>query len=282
MIPIDKFTEDTYIELEYQLLNYVEQVALKFNPDMGFDDNGNMSPCSTQAIERFKRRYNIGRINVNFKFEDYLHNKEVQATLQELGVDIEKFWYLLLFIMDYTEGSCWNATEIKESPKEQLEKLINLIAYNCSDINRVTGATFTTPITITINAKGKQTLTLDNPNTIAYLGLLCAKGINSIEDESILSLKYSDFKDTITEADSMRICLFAKMFLYFFEENTQFNKRQKKGSTVSLSKNLLISRLAYFAKLTTNKSYLEDDDNLKKIIKQYGNKELSTMNNVYF
>lgn len=157
-----------------------------------------------------------------------------------------------------------------------------MIADNCSDINRVTGATFTTPITITINAKGKQALTLDNPNIIAYLGLLCAKGINSIEDESILSLKYNDFKDTITEANSMRICLFAKMFLHFFEENKQFNKRQKKGSTVSLSKNLLISRLAYFAKLTTNKSYLDDDDNLKKIIKQYGDKELSTMNNIYF
>ena len=191
------------------------------------------------------------------------------------------FWYLLLFVMDYTEGSCWNATEVKESPKEQLEELANLIADNCSDINKVSGATFSTPITITINAKGKQTLTIDNPNTIAYIGLLCAKGINEIEDNSILSLKYSN-DDTLTVSDSMRICLFAKMLLYFFEVNKQFNKRQKKGSTISLSKNLLISRLAYFAKLTTNKNYIEDDDNLKKIIKDYGSKEITTANNYYF
>ncbi|MFK2747911.1 hypothetical protein ACIXUO_04665 [Bacteroides fragilis] len=282
MYAIDKFTEDIYIEKEYQLLEYMEQVALKFNPDMGFDDDGNMHPCGTQAIERFKRRYNIGRINVNFKFEDYLHNKEAQATLQELGVDIEKFWYLLLFIMDYTEGSCWNATEIKESPKEQLEKLINLIADNCSDINRVTGATFTSPITITINAKGKQTLTIDHPNTIAYIGILCAKGISDIENDSILSLRYSDFKDTITESDSMRIYLFAKMFLYFFEENKQFNKRQKKGDIISLGKHLLISRLACFTGLTSNKKYSEDESPLKAILKDYSNKELSIANNYYF
>lgn len=281
-MPIDKFTEDCYVETEYLLLDYMEQVALKFNPDMAYDDEGNMYPYGTQALERFKRRYNRGKININFKYEDYLHNNNIQATLQELGVDIEKFWYLLLFVMDYTSGCCWDAIVVKESPKEQLDKLINLITDNCSDINHISGATFNTPITITINIKGKQTYTIDNPNAIAYLGMLCANGINGIEENSILSLEHSNLIDKITTSDSKRICLFANMLLYFFETNKQFNKRQKKGSTISLSKNLLISRLVYFTKLTTNKNYLEDDDNLKKIIKDYSNKELSTINNYYF
>lgn len=281
-MPIDKFTEDYYIETEYQLLNYMEQVALKFNPDMAYDDEGNMYSYGTQALERFKRRYNRGKISINFNYEDYLHNNNIQATLQELGVDIEKFWYLLLFVMDYTSGYCWDAIEVKESPKEQLNKFTSLITDNCSDINHISGATFNTPVTITINVKGKQTYTIDNPNAIAYLGMLCANGINGIEENSILSLEHSNLIDKITTSDSMRICLFANMLLYFFETNKQFNKRQKKGSTISLSKNLLISRLAYFTKLTTNKNYLEDDDNLKKVIKDYSNKELSTINNFYF
>lgn len=281
-MPIDKFTEDYYIETEYQLLNYMEQVALKFNPDMAYDDEGNMYSYGTQALERFKRRYNRGKISINFNYEDYLHNNNIQATLQELGVDIEKFWYLLLFVMDYTSGYCWDAIEVKESPKEQLNKFTSLITDNCSDINHISGATFNTPVTITINVKGKQSYTIDNPNAIAYLGMLCANGINGIEENSILSLEHSNLIDKITTSDSMRICLFANMLLYFFETNKQFNKRQKKGSTISLSKNLLISRLAYFTKLTTNKNYLEDDDNLKKVIKDYSNKELSTINNYYF
>lgn len=281
-MPIDKFTEDYYIETEYQLLNYMEQVALKFNPDMAYDDEGNMYSYGTQALERFKRRYNRGKISINFNYEDYLHNNNIQATLQELGVDIEKFWYLLLFVMDYTSGYCWDAIEVKESPKEQLNKFTSLITDNCSDINHISGTTFNTPVTITINVKGKQSYTIDNPNAIAYLGMLCANGINGIEENSILSLEHSNLIDKITTSDSMRICLFANMLLYFFETNKQFNKRQKKGSTISLSKNLLISRLAYFTKLTTNKNYLEDDDNLKKVIKDYSNKELSTINNYYF
>ena len=281
-MPIDKFTEDYYIETEYQLLNYMEQVALKFNPDMAYDDEGNMYSYGTQALERFKRRYNRGKISINFNYEDYLHNNNIQATLQELGVDIEKFWYLLLFVMDYTSGYCWDAIDVKESPKEQLNKFTSLITDNCSDINHISGATFNTPVTITINVKGKQSYTIDNPNAIAYLGMLCANGINGIEENSILSLEHSNLIDKITTSDSMRICLFANMLLYFFETNKQFNKRQKKGSAISLSKNLLISRLAYFTKLTTNKNYLEDDDNLKKVIKDYSNKELSTINNFYF
>lgn len=280
-MPIDKFTEDTYIETEYQVLDYIEQVALEFNPDMAYDADGNTYPCGTLAIERFKVRYNRKFIDIKFKYEDYLHNKDVQDTLKELGVDIDKFWYLLLYVMDYTAGCCWDAIEVKESPKEQLEKLVNLIADNCSDYNSISGATFSTPITITINAKGKQTLTIDNPNTIAHIGLLCAKGFSEIEDSSILSLKYSD-NETLTVAYNMRICLFAKMLLYFFGLNKQFNKRSKKGSEVSLSKNLLISRLAYFAQLTYNKNYLSDDDNLKKAIKEFGDKKLSTINSYYF
>lgn len=281
-MPIDKFTEDCYVASEYILLNYMEQVALEFNPDMGYDADGNMYPCGTLAIERFKVRYNRKFIDIKFKYEDYLHNEEVQGTLKELGVDIDKFWYLLLFVMDYTAGYCKEALEIKDSPKEQLEKLVKLIADNCSDYNNISGATFNTPITITINIKGKQTYTIDNPNAIAYLGMLCANGVNGIEENSILSLEHSNLIDKRTTSDSMRICLFAKMFLYFFDINKQFNKRRKKGGNISLSKNLLISKLAYFAQLTYNKNYQEDDDNLKKVIKDYSNKELSTINNYYF
>ena len=79
-MPIDKFTEDYYIETEYQLLNYMEQVALKFNPDMAYDDEGNMYSYGTQALERFKRRYNRGKISINFNYEDYLHNNLKSAT----------------------------------------------------------------------------------------------------------------------------------------------------------------------------------------------------------
>lgn len=72
------------------------------------------------------------------------------------------------------------------------------------------------------------------------------------------------------------------MILYFFETNPEFNnQRAPKGSGMNFSKLLLISNLIYFTKLSKTDGYLGDDDTLKKLIKQYKNKEIRTVNNFY-
>lgn len=79
------------------------------------------------------------------------------------------------------------------------------------------------------------------------------------------------------EKESVQIWLFYKMFNDFFNlepYNKQFNVRQKKGSTISLSKTLLISRLIYFTKLSKHSKFSDDEDVLKGYIKQYKDKEL--------
>ena len=60
--------------------------------------------------------------------------------------------------------------------------------------------------------------------------------------------------------------------------NKQFNVRQKKGSTISLSKTLLISRLIYFTKLSKHSKFSDDEDVLKGYIKQYKDKRIDTAN----
>lgn len=75
------------------------------------------------------------------------------------------------------------------------------------------------------------------------------------------------------------------MFNDFFNlepYNKQFNVRQKKGSTISLSKTLLISRLIYFTKLSKHNKFSEDEDVLKGYIKQYKDKRIDTANSIYF
>ena len=87
------------------------------------------------------------------------------------------------------------------------------------------------------------------------------------------------------EKESIQIWLFYKMFNDFFNlepYNKQFNARQKKGSTVSLSKTLLISKLIYFTKLSKNKNFSEDEFTLKGYIKQYKDKKIDTINSIYF
>ena len=87
------------------------------------------------------------------------------------------------------------------------------------------------------------------------------------------------------EKESVQIWLFYKMFNDFFNlspYNKLFNVRQKKGSTISLSKTLLISRLIYFTKLSMNKNFSEDEFTLKGYIKQYKDKRIDTVNSIYF
>ena len=60
----------------------------------------------------FIRRYNQNKLYGNFTYEDYIANEDIQNTLKGLGVDIDKFWFLLLFIFDYT---LWNVLGWNES-----------------------------------------------------------------------------------------------------------------------------------------------------------------------
>ena len=87
------------------------------------------------------------------------------------------------------------------------------------------------------------------------------------------------------EKESVQIWLFYKMFNDFFNlepYNKLFNVRQKKGSTISLSKTLLISRLIYFTKLSKHSKFSDDEDVLKGYIKQYKDKRIDTANSIYF
>jgi len=75
--------------------------------------------------------------------------------------------------------------------------------------------------------------------------------------------------------------LMMSMLKYFFEINPQFSGRAKKGDGVSLNKNLLISQLVYYTRLSTNKNFLADVESLKGFFKQYKGKILSGISSVY-
>ena len=230
--PIDKFTLDKYVKEEDDLLEYVKQVAMEFCPDV----YEGTYILETQALDIFKNRYNQKFITNKFSYADYKKEDSIQKALQGIGIDINKFWYLVLFVFDYSNGSCLG---------------------------------------------GKHPLVITNPNTIFYIACLLEDGLESIEQDSRMSREIVSLYKT-KELYTARIYLFAKMVLYFFETNPEFNnQRAPKGSGMNFSKLLLISNLIYFTQLSKTDGYLGDDDTLKKLIKQYKNKEIRTVNNFY-
>ena len=101
-------------------------------------------------------------------YEEYKKNKEIQPTLAGLEIDSDKFWFLLLFILDYTQGQCFNAQELAPSPIGELNSLIKLLSqYKAVGENPLTDQMqFSEDITLSIQINGKEVQTIQHPNTL--------------------------------------------------------------------------------------------------------------------
>lgn len=122
-MPIEKFHTEDYDKGEEHLLEYMTAVADRFAPDFVIGSDGNAYEVDSQAPFIFKRRYNRGMLNVSFNYEDYLKrdindNENPIDIIRSLGIDVEKFWYLLLFVADYVEGSTTKTIKCNPSPRE--------------------------------------------------------------------------------------------------------------------------------------------------------------------
>ena len=280
---MEKLKED-YISIDTRL-EYMEAIAVEYVPDVDIDPaTGERYVCGTTASPLFIRRYNQNKLYGNFTYEDYIANEDIQNTLKGLGVDIDKFWFLLLFIFDYTCGTCLDGMKATGIGIEQLIKFAKAIADNHKEINQF-GVSFKKPITISVKVEGKHQIVIDNANAIGYLATTIINNLKEIEEHPWMQSQQVSITTNAEEKESVQIWLFYKMFNDFFNlspYNKLFNVRQKKGSTISLSKTLLISRLIYLTKLSMNKNFSEDEFTLKGYIKQYKDKRIDTVNSIYF
>ena len=280
---MEKLKED-YISIDTSL-EYMEAIAIEYIPDVDIDPStGERYICGTTALPIFIRRYNQNELYGNFTYEEYIAHEDIQNTLKGLGVDIDKFWFLLLFIFDYTCGTCLDGMKATGIGIEQLTKFAKAIADNHKEINQF-GVSFKKPITISVKVEGKHQIVIDNANAIGYLATTIINNLKEIEEHPWMQSQQVSMTTNAEEKESVQIWLFYKMFNDFFNLSPYdklFNVRQKKGSTISLSKTLLISRLIYFTKLSTNKNFSEDEFTLKGYIKQYKDKRIDTVNSIYF
>ena len=284
MRPIERL-EETYFPKDIKLLEYMEEVAVLYVPDYDIDhETGEQYIYGTTALPLFIRRYNQNKLYGNFTYEDYIANEDIQNTLKGLGIDIDKFWFLLLFIFDYTCGTCLDGMKATGIGIKQLTKFAKAIADNHKEINQF-GVSFKKPITISVKVEGKHQIVIDNANAIGYLATTIINNLKEIEEHPWMQSQQVSITTNAEEKESVQIWLFYKMFNDFFNlspYNKLFNVRQKKGSTISLSKTLLISRLIYFTKLSMNKNFSEDEFTLKGYIKQYKDKRIDTVNSISF
>ncbi|HET9569834.1 MAG TPA: hypothetical protein VFP20_00270 [Bacteroidales bacterium] len=277
-----------YYDIEYgdPLLDYVYLMAEEFNPLTVADMQS--GHYKTKGYGTFTHRYFDKKLDTSFE-QSFQENKEVQESIKALGYDVDKFWYLLLFVYDYCRGMCENGIVLKKSPKRQLENFSNSIIENIESYNsKVQEVALKSPTKIVLEIDGNRKVTIQDPIAILYLAGICIKELDNVDAGSLMTLNRAkvNFKNGRiigeTESNSVHIWYFAKMLNKFFDLEPYVKARQKKGSTVSFSRKLLISRLIFVTGLSNNINLLDSDDTLKAYLNQYKNHKLNTINSIYW
>lgn len=303
MQPVDKFTDlDTvywiYAGKEDEVLDYVWNFAILIHSaEPMITDDGHQFEGS-YAIGTFKRRYNEQLIKMPFTYEEYKANKDIQAAITNLRLDVEQFWFALLFIWDYVDGQCWQASECGDYPIKEMKDLIKALSQyeEAPETNPLTETVhFKEDVTLSLQVKNKSIYTIKSPNTIKFILTCCQDyldkvkticvddihGLNQFNDNAGM-FTHPIYDTQVTASTTKRICLFAQTFQLFFElmplSSPFYSVRGKRNAH---SVTFLISQLIYLTGISDNENFLVDKTTLKGYLSKNKKKSWNVRNNIY-
>ena len=128
-------------------------------------------------------------------------------------------------------------------------------------------------VTKAVRAVTKKPIIINDPTAIHFIADSCER---RMEDDNTWNISFMNYQQPLEKSkefkDSPYIYFFATMILHFFDIQPQIRNLRKKGAKHSLKEMELASRLVHFTKLSTNKAWLEiENDFLKGYLKQYKN-----------
>lgn len=242
-----------------EAMEYVNRLTDKIN--VGWDGEGY---CSSEWNLRFLSRMNKDSIDPPFKYDAFLDNEDIIATLEGYELDVEKFWFVLLFIYDITCDFGINAADASKTDydilveiNDYLQNHPQAVLYLSDDKELRKSERYETnsPLILgTIRRFVKQEL--DKYKASPQL---------KVWTHDILCRNYTE-----SLGAAQQQVLMYKLFKVLFDALALPDLRAKRGDTVSYSKMLLISRIIYFCRLTANESFMVESSSLKGVLKQYG------------
>lgn len=308
MNPIAKFEWKDNIKQEKDLLEYISILEELYIPDFDYDTDSpyyygyeriNKSEISaeeweemgnlpiymnvSETLQIFGNRYNKGLITEHFNYANYMKHELIQRFIRELDLDTDKFWMLLLFVYDYSYHYYMEGTDMGESPNEQLLKFTRAIIGNVESFDEKTGSIFTQSATLKICVEGERDIIIDNPTAIHYIADSTFKMMQQDDLGNIGIMSHKRRLETSTSTkDSPFITFFAKMFLDFFNTQSQVVNKRRKGANYSQKETDLVCQLIAFTKLSKKKCWERtENDTLKAFLKQYKDFEPNTINSIY-
>ncbi len=218
---------------------------------------------ATLCMRIFKDRYDSNKIAPKSLYKEYLNNRTIQNLINDLELDADKFWLLVLFTFDYCENLFYNGVTMKLTPVEQLTEL-------CDAINKSVDA----PMTLTFKAD-KQKTVVDSSIAIKAIAEMLANYQKEVDEDYYKNLhKREQADESIMLKESPFIAFFARILLRFFNTQPQVREKRKKGANHSIKETDLVCQLIYFTRISQNKCWLVlENETLKAYLKQYRNYE---------
>lgn len=225
---------------------------------------------------------------------------QIIASLRAFNLDIEQFWYMFLFTVDYIYRKTHHVTDYYPTALNSFDGLYSITSeipeYNPWDCSNVDAS-------ITVKY-GKRKLQIDNPDTIKLLGSIlhqfCEKhrnerdedynwcseewmGLNQRRERNRMKIEQmfglEGFDSWKSIKNQTRVYYFREYMKSFFKDikgsrhhaiNEFIEDAGKEASCLaSVDVELLIARLAWAANYLTLKEMPDDKDYLKSALKKF-------------
>lgn len=221
----------------------------------------------------------------------------ISLTLRAFNLDASKFWYLCLMLKDYIEGTA-NENAIHEvtlSYRELINEFIVLLdQIEYQEVDGLFAPSGNNEIRLVLQTKKKgiknfkNFYTICDTHTLKLIQLALGSFLDNhrekcdlldftaIEQFASVPLQYS-----IKERKELtQMALFYRYLKWFLDkQEVDMEYVNKNTYTVSISKDLLISRMSYFTGLTDNEKYL--GGHLRSDISKYENVKDDISNQCY-
>ena len=311
--------------LDEPLLEYVWKIADNFFPDY---DGEYFCPSRTPVI--FANRYIVSRLTDEDKYARYLEiypsatldsakeyyssqteidtsfkdkflkSKEVLNTIKAFNLDLDKFWYLLLFVNDLVEDCCIDAPGHGQSELEKVNEMAEKILESTEVISKRNGRKY-------YETNDEYTLSILK-SSVKFFIKTYNEIIENSKNREELNVRLKElgidrtinndfpilFEEKVSFENSHKIRLFADMFQYFLKDLKADKKLMGRHTTRedSTDRLLFISRLTYivgYANEEYYERYVENEERklvprnkLKNLLNKYKKEPLPPKNTRFY
>ena len=248
-----------------EAMDYANRLADRIN--VGWDGE---NYCPSDWNLRFLNRLNKKLVKTPFTYEAFMNNNDIIATLEGYGLDSERFWYVLLFIYDITMDFGFNAADVRKTDYEILLELDNYLQNHPQAVLYLSDDG---------NLRKRERYETNSPLILDSLRRFVQQELGKYTEPPeqkihTIDIRYENHTESLASAQQQ--VLMYRLFKELFYALKLPELRARRGDVVSYSKMLLVSRIIYFCRLTSNESFTLENSSLKGVLKQYGDTDFNS------